>query len=155
MDVGAVTDLAANGAIRAANGNPASRWFARWGGHWTAIAANEDHTAQWGGVTPSWGARSIGTVPDANQARTLTFWDADGTEHHADLPNPNENCLDGIRCPRCGHARSVQIETTVTVRVTDDGTDTVIDGYDWNDESICTCSNCGYDDTVAQFKADN
>ena len=34
---------------------------------------------------------------------------------------PNTNCLEGIRCTKCGHEDSFKIKATVLVLVTDEG----------------------------------
>ena len=142
MEFSEVLDHAAAGNVHAANGSLADRWNHEHAGTWTAISATDQTHTQ---------TRSIGVVPNAHEARRLTFWDDNGTEHQVDLPNPNTNCLDGMRCPNCGQARSLNIEATVIVKVTDNGTDDTVDGWEWDDTSPCACSNCGHNATVAKF----
>ncbi len=64
---------------------------------------------------------------------------------------PNTNCLEGIRCPKCGHEDSFKIEATVVVLVTDDGTDDFGD-CEWDDNHYCECGECAHSATVKDFR---
>lgn len=81
----------------------------------------------------------------------------DGTQSHVNAclpdmtkPSVNENCLDGIRCPRCGCEDAFDIAATCTVRVTDDGTDEGRD-FGWDETSAITCGDCQHSGVVAEF----
>ena len=67
---------------------------------------------------------------------------------------PNDNCLEGIRCPKCGKEDFFIIRCLVDLETTDDGTGDQdsksrrCDGPQWDDDSFIRCDN--YDDT--QYK---
>jgi hypothetical protein len=67
---------------------------------------------------------------------------------------PNTNCLEGIRCPRCGYDNDFYIECRVVMHVTDEGTDSGNGDCEWDDESRCSCPNetCEYTGTLAHFR---
>jgi hypothetical protein len=56
----------------------------------------------------------------------------------------NTNCLRGMRCPKCGHNDSLNIEATCIFRVT-------ADGMELENTSSCECPNCAHQGTVADF----
>jgi DNA-directed RNA polymerase subunit RPC12/RpoP len=62
----------------------------------------------------------------------------------------NTNCLEGIRCPKCGHEDSFKIEATVLVLVTDDGTED-LGNSEWDADRYCECDNCRYAGTIKDF----
>jgi hypothetical protein len=67
---------------------------------------------------------------------------------------PNTNCLQGIRCPKCGHEDSFKIEATVLVLVTDDGTEDL--GHsEWDADYYCECDNCHHSGTIKDFQIEN
>lgn len=68
--------------------------------------------------------------------------------------NPNENCLDGMACPRCGAFGPFKIHVTQSgiAEVDDDGTDFVGGDTEWDDDSACHCLSCGHQATVRQFR---
>lgn len=56
-----------------------------------------------------------------------------------------------MACPRCGADNELDIEMTVTGRLTPDGTDcdTSASGdHTWTSESACTCQACGWEGQV-------
>ncbi len=57
----------------------------------------------------------------------------------------NVNCLEGMRCPKCGQEDSFNISVTACVDVTDDGTDD-ISNVEWDNESVIVCNevDCGW-----------
>ena len=63
----------------------------------------------------------------------------------------NDNCLNGMQCPKCQSFEPFVIESRVTVRVYDDGTEDIIEGFHWEDESYCECCQCEYAATVKDF----
>lgn len=62
----------------------------------------------------------------------------------------NKNCLEGLKCPRCGSFGPYKIDATVLAIVSDEGVEHVEDP-DWNDQSSCTCCDCGHAATVCDF----
>jgi Zn ribbon nucleic-acid-binding protein len=67
----------------------------------------------------------------------------------------NKNCLEGIRCPQCGHEDAFRIEAQITVYVTDDGTEDQGGDYAWEDESPCQCVACMHTATIKDFRIEN
>lgn len=65
--------------------------------------------------------------------------------------NPNTNCLDGMRCPKCGSYGPLVICTRVDVLVHDDGTEYFGGGYEWDDDAPCSCEECKYSGVVLDF----
>jgi len=63
----------------------------------------------------------------------------------------NNNCLEGMRCPKCKSHQPFRIAVTATSLVFDDGTD-AFDDVDWDDESWCMCAECKYQGHVKDFK---
>lgn len=63
----------------------------------------------------------------------------------------NTNCLDGIRCPRCGQAEHFHVEARVTCLVTDDGAEPRGD-TDWDGDSQCSCPECGHGGPLSTFR---
>jgi hypothetical protein len=66
----------------------------------------------------------------------------------------NKNCLEGIRCPECGHEDGVLIAATIYVHVTDEGTEEGGD-TEWTDASYCECAGCKHAATVKDFTIEN
>lgn len=67
--------------------------------------------------------------------------------------NPNENCLAGMACPKCGDFGPFNIHASqsgMTI-VTDGGTDFVGGDVEWEDDSACHCLECGHHGTVGEF----
>jgi hypothetical protein len=64
----------------------------------------------------------------------------------------NDNCLAGIRCPKCGHEGSFGIAAQTTFTVTDDGTDDHAD-VEWDSLSWVTCDECGEEGEMWEFQA--
>jgi hypothetical protein len=66
-----------------------------------------------------------------------------------------------MACPGCAHGEFLDVQAKVFVRLVEDGTD--IDGsgnhdHEWDEDSICQCSSCGWSGLVEdakQFYADN
>lgn len=63
----------------------------------------------------------------------------------------NENCLMGMRCPKCGYNEMFAIEITSSwATVTDDGAE--IEGaIEWGEDCGCRCGACDYEATVKDF----
>lgn len=66
---------------------------------------------------------------------------------------PNENCLVGIKCPKCGYEDGFNIECGVWCDVTDDGADPLCVGdIEWGGDSRIECQYCHHTGTVKQFE---
>lgn len=66
---------------------------------------------------------------------------------------PNTNCLEGVRCPRCGQNAKFSIMATAAFEVTDDGTD-AYESVEWFDDNNCRCWDCNFSGRLIQFKTD-
>lgn len=70
----------------------------------------------------------------------------------------NTNCLEGFKCPECGHEDDFNIEIVVrmVVRMTDDGyDDSPYADSEWDDDSFCECCECSKVGTVKDFRISN
>lgn len=65
----------------------------------------------------------------------------------------NENCLEGVSCPKCGQDKRFWIEGEAMFDVTDDGT-TEFQDVEWDDDSLCRCRECGHQGILAAFKSE-
>ena len=65
----------------------------------------------------------------------------------------NENCLEGMRCPKCGQADSFNIRVTACMDVTDDGTDNY-SNVEWDDDSpvVCNEPDCQWEGEVGNLQ---
>ena len=66
---------------------------------------------------------------------------------------PNENCLEGMKCPSlpCGQEDKFIITSTARFMVHDDGTDSH-ENVEWDDDSDCSCGVCMWYGQVRDFK---
>ena len=62
----------------------------------------------------------------------------------------NENCLAGMRCPKCGSYGSFGISVSGWADVSDDGTG-LVDEIGWDRNSMCQCNACKHTDIVGNF----
>ncbi len=70
------------------------------------------------------------------------------------MAQPNTNCLDGMRCPKCGAYEPFAIEIRMTVSITDDGFEwprSEDNNPYWDEDSPCRCEECDYDGDVRDF----
>jgi len=67
---------------------------------------------------------------------------------------PNTNCLEGMRCPRCGSYEPFRIVVSMTVLMYDAGSedDPMGGDQDWGDASYCACGACGTSGNVKGFQ---
>jgi len=64
----------------------------------------------------------------------------------------NENCLAGIRCPKCGSAEKFRIAVTAWFDFDDDGGEPSDNcEAEWDDGSSIRCLKCKHQGTVAKF----
>jgi hypothetical protein len=73
------------------------------------------------------------------------------------LTMTNTNCLKGIACPKCGHSESFNIEATVVLHVTDDGSEDRGGDHYWDEDSHCQCGNpaCEHGCALWEFEVEN
>ena len=64
---------------------------------------------------------------------------------------PNTNCLDGMRCPKCGSEEPFRIAVQTIMTVYDTGTEEQED-TEWEDDSYCSCKKCEWEGTVLSFQ---
>jgi hypothetical protein len=65
---------------------------------------------------------------------------------------PNENCLEGMKCPKCGHEDSFGIACDIMMLVTDEGVTDQLGDNEWNEDSYCECRKCLKSGTVKDFQ---
>ena len=66
--------------------------------------------------------------------------------------NPNVNCLDGKRCPKCGSYGPFEVVVSMRVLLCDDGSDDAEDGtIEYDDESPAACYSCHYEAKFGDF----
>jgi len=63
----------------------------------------------------------------------------------------NENCLEGIRCDKCGSSGPFKISATAEFEIDDDGTAEYSD-VEWDDLSLIHCKNCDWSGYVYAAK---
>jgi len=66
-------------------------------------------------------------------------------------PNPNENCLTGMKCPECDSYGPFRISSNCWAEVHDDGIEETYD-HEWHDDSSCVCAGCHHAGRVKDFK---
>lgn len=69
------------------------------------------------------------------------------------MKTENANCLDAMKCPKCGSLEPFGIEVTMTVTMCDDGTDDY-GNSDWDDSAYCECRACHFHATAGDFRTD-
>ena len=66
--------------------------------------------------------------------------------------NPNVNCLDGKRCPRCGSYGPFEVVVSMRVLLYDSGTDDADDGsVEYDDAAPAMCYECRYRGKFGEF----
>src|SRR5438874_7864935 len=72
--------------------------------------------------------------------------------------NPNTELLEGMQCPNrlCRSYGPFKIQAASIVLVSDDGTEEISNsgGYEWDDESNCSCDACDHAGQVKDFTTD-
>jgi predicted nucleic-acid-binding Zn-ribbon protein len=64
----------------------------------------------------------------------------------------NDNCLEGISCPKCGNEDRLFIVATILADVTDDGADIAKHScVEWDRFSHAQCPDCGETGQVSHF----
>lgn len=63
----------------------------------------------------------------------------------------NQNCLAGVRCPKCGNGDVFHIGCTTYAVVNDEGAQAYGD-LEWDDESRATCAECHLTGPLKEFR---
>jgi predicted RNA-binding Zn-ribbon protein involved in translation (DUF1610 family) len=83
----------------------------------------------------------IVTVPNTASAFLAKFPDAEF----------NDNCMVDLGCPVCGNRVVLYIETRVTCRLTDNGSEDVYGDYETDENSMTRCPDCGFVSQCSRF----
>jgi len=67
----------------------------------------------------------------------------------------NTNCLEGVKCPKCGQEDLFKIAARVIVEVSDDGTEDQGGDYEWDQAAFCQCCECDHAGQLADFTIEN
>jgi len=67
----------------------------------------------------------------------------------------NTNCLEGVKCPKCGQEDLFKIGASVIVEVSDGGTEDQGGDYEWNEAAFCQCCECDHTGKLADFTTEN
>lgn len=62
----------------------------------------------------------------------------------------NDNCLKGLRCPKCKNEYMLRIATTCWAEVMDGGIEDSFE-HEWVDNSACVCPTCQWVGTIKDF----
>ena len=66
--------------------------------------------------------------------------------------NPNNNCLDGKRCPNCGSWGPFELVVSMRVLLYDNGAEDAENGsIEYDGRAPAVCNSCGYQDVFAKF----
>lgn len=57
----------------------------------------------------------------------------------------------GMACPQCGDDEKMQVTAQVVVLLVVEGVDDVGNDREWEDNSSCSCTACGFDGVVKDF----
>jgi hypothetical protein len=62
----------------------------------------------------------------------------------------NENCLEGIKCPKCGNQDRFRIQSSTLAEVSDDGAEA--GNIEWDDDSFTCCLCCDKTGMLRSFR---
>ena len=66
----------------------------------------------------------------------------------------NINCLEGLRCPKCGYDGQLLIGVDCIAKVNSDGIVKYTGEGSWDEGNYCECNRCHYKGIVADFYAE-
>lgn len=66
----------------------------------------------------------------------------------------NINCLEGLKCPKCGYDRSIHVLSSVWVTVFDEGTEDHDCCPEYDDDSWADCPECNYHGKLREWRED-
>ena len=70
----------------------------------------------------------------------------------SETANPNTNCLDGKRCPKCGSFGPFEIVVSMRILLFDSGSDDAEDGsIEYDDHAAALCCACRYEGQFGNF----
>ncbi|WP_197028080.1 hypothetical protein, partial [Gordonia alkanivorans] len=58
-----------------------------------------------------------------------------------------------LQCPACDSSDDVTVETSVYVRISEDGSEPVDNVHEYDDTSPAQCTNCGHREDFGGFRA--
>ena len=64
----------------------------------------------------------------------------------------NENCLEGIKCPKCDQEDRFGIACDILMLVTDQGTEEQLSDTEWDEDSYIECRECLHHGRVSDFR---
>lgn len=70
----------------------------------------------------------------------------------------NTNCLEGMRCPKCGQEDEILVQGTSWLSLKDEGSDFYaastkgISDVEYHDDSLAACPECDYQGELGDFK---
>ena len=77
---------------------------------------------------------------------------ANQSDFNENEASPNNNCLDGKRCPKCGSYGPFEIVVSIRVLLYDTGTDDAEDGaIEYDDKSPALCCACRFSGKFGDF----
>jgi hypothetical protein len=62
----------------------------------------------------------------------------------------NNNCLEGVKCPKCGNEERFRIQALIVCNVTDEGSEPTGD-HEWDQTSHTLCPVCEFEDNLSAF----
>jgi hypothetical protein len=67
--------------------------------------------------------------------------------------NPNSNCLDGKRCPKCGSYGPFEVVVSMRVLLYDSGSDDAAEdgSIEYDDDALAACYACRYKGKFGDF----
>lgn len=69
------------------------------------------------------------------------------------MENPNTNCLEGKRCPKCKSYGPFRIQATVWLDINDEGSSADDDDHEYDDDSMAHCPKCNHYEEFGHFNA--
>ena len=67
--------------------------------------------------------------------------------------NPNDNVLDGFKCPKCGTYGPFWIRCLRDYLFCDEGSIDETGDFEWDDDTHCRCSECDFEGAIKDFHA--
>ncbi len=64
----------------------------------------------------------------------------------------NTNCLEGIKCPKCGSEGPFVVEVTTQVMLHDEGSEDYNSDVRWDGDSYIRCVECDHDGQAKEFR---
>lgn len=71
------------------------------------------------------------------------------------MENPNNNCLQGVKCPKCGSFGDFKTVVSSTMRVSDDGTEELGGDTEFETDAWTQCCECQHQGVWWDFQEEN